>query len=168
MTLTLLLIRHAKSDWGTAATGDHDRPLGDRGRRDAPRMAAWVAAQGLAPLEVLCSDARRTRETLELMRPEWAPSPSVVHDPSLYHATPEAMLEAIGRATAPRVAVVAHNPGTCALAHRLARRAPKHGRWDDFPTCAVAALAFEAEGWDAIREGRGEVVAFAVPADLGG
>jgi phosphohistidine phosphatase len=164
--LRLLLIRHAKSDWGDEALPDRDRPLNKRGRRDAPRMGAWVAAQGLTPAEALCSDARRTRETLELMLPAWVPAPRVEHLAALYHAAPEAMLAALGRATARTVALIGHNPGIGQFASRLARRAPAHGRWDDYPTCAVAALAFDVTHWPLLREGQGEVLAFAIPADL--
>ena len=53
MTLQLLLIRHAKSEWGGPALPDHERPLNERGRRDAPRMGRWIAEQGLAPEEVM-------------------------------------------------------------------------------------------------------------------
>lgn len=165
MTLTLLLIRHAKSDWETGKP-DHARPLNARGRHDAPRMGAWIAGEGLSPGEVLCSDAARTRETLDLMLPAWGPRPEVGLHRALYHAVPEAMLALLEGAEAERVALVAHNPGIGQLASRLARRAPDHPRWADFPTCAVAALAFQAAAWSAIREGSGEILAFAVPADL--
>lgn len=166
MTLTLLLVRHAKSDWGDASLPDHGRPLNARGRRDAPRMGRWIADRGLAPQEALCSDARRTRETLDLMLPAWPPPPRVTHSRALYHAAPEAMLAALEEATARTVALVGHNPGLGRLAARLARRPPDHPRWEDYPTCAVAALAFEAESWSEIGHDRGEVLAFAVPADL--
>ena len=167
MTLTLLLIRHAKSETGAATQPDHERPLNKRGRHDAPRMGRWLAEQGLTPEEVLCSDAQRTRETLDLMLPEWPEPPRLSHRHELYHATPEEMLAVLEEADAERVALVGHNPGTGALAAQLAREAPAHPRWADYPTCAVAALSFDAESWFAIGEGRGKVLAFAIPADLG-
>ena len=166
MTLRLLLIRHAKSDWGDPRLPDHERPLNDRGRRDAPRMGAWIAERGLAPAEVLCSDAQRTRETLALMLPAWTPPSRTEHRRELYHAPPEAMLRVLVEAEGDSVALIGHNPGIGQLAGLLARRAPDHPRWNDYPTCAVAALSFEAESWSAIGEGRGEVTAFAIPADL--
>ena len=167
MTRHLLLIRHAKSDWADPSMPDHARPLNARGRRDAPRMGAWIARQGLAPQEVLCSDAQRTRETLALMLPAWAPAPAVSFHRALYHAGAEAMLAALEGAGAARVALIGHNPGLGELMARLARRAPAHPRWGDVPTCAVAALTFAVDDWTAIREGQGEVAAFAVPADIG-
>ena len=166
MTLDLLLIRHAKSDWGTPAQSDHDRPLNQRGRHDAPRMGRWIVRQGLVPLEVLCSDAARTRETLTLMLPHWAPAPRVSHHRELYHATPEEMIEVLEQAETSRVALIGHNPGIGLLAARLARATPNHSRWEDYPTCAVAALRFEGDSWLDVLEGRGKVEAFAVPSDL--
>jgi phosphohistidine phosphatase len=65
MTRTLILIRHTKSDWDDSGLDDHDRPLNDRGRLSAPRIGAWLAEQGFEPDAVLCSTARRTRETWE-------------------------------------------------------------------------------------------------------
>ena len=63
MTLTLILIRHAKSDWDDPRLTDHQRPLNARGRRAAPRVGAWIADMGLTPQQALVSDAMRTRET---------------------------------------------------------------------------------------------------------
>jgi phosphohistidine phosphatase len=166
MTLTLLLIRHAKSDWGDPSLPDHQRPLNHRGRSDAPRMGGWIAERGLAPAEVLCSDAVRTRETLELLLPAWARPPRVTYRRDLYHASPEAILAILAEAGTDLVAVVGHNPGIGQLAVHLALQAPGHDRWDDYPTCAVAALAFNAARWSDIRPRRGEVRAFAIPADL--
>jgi phosphohistidine phosphatase len=81
MTRTLILIRHAKSDWEHPALDDHDRPLNARGQRSAPRIGAWLAAQGLAPDAVLCSTARRTRETWQgiATRLPGAPEPVFSH-----------------------------------------------------------------------------------------
>jgi phosphohistidine phosphatase len=167
MTLTLLLIRHAKSDWGSPSLSDHERPLNERGRRDAPPMGRWIAERGLMPSEVLCSDATRTRETLDLMLPAWSPAPPVSHRRDLYHATPEAMLAVLAEAEADRVALVAHNPGIGLLAGQLAREAPDHPRWEDYPTCAVAALSFDARHWAELRDGTGNLLAYVIPADLG-
>ncbi|MBP1806792.1 SixA phosphatase family protein [Rubellimicrobium aerolatum] len=167
MTLTLLLIRHAKSDQGDPALPDHERPLNKRGRRDAPRMGRWIADRGLMPAEVLCSDAARTRETLDLMLPHWSEPPRVRHLTELYHAAPDAMLRALAGTGADRVALVGHNPGIGGLADYLAREVPPHHRWVDFPTTAVAALTFDLDRWADLGEASGTVLAFAIPADVG-
>lgn len=165
MTLRLVLIRHAKSDQH-AGLPDHERPLNARGRRDAPLMGRWIADGGFAPAAVLCSDAQRTRETLGLMLPAWSSAPRAAYRPDLYAAAPAAMLAALAEAPTDAVAMIGHNPGVGQLAQRLAARAPDHPRWEDYPTSAVAVLAFEAEAWADVAAGTGEVLAFAVPADL--
>ncbi len=69
MTMRLIIMRHAKSDWNSGAASDHARPLNKRGRRDAPRVANRLGELGWQPDYVISSDSRRTRETLELMLP---------------------------------------------------------------------------------------------------
>lgn len=164
MSLELVLIRHAESVWGDAGLRDHARPLADRGRRDATRMGAWLAAGGHVPELVLCSDAARTRGTLALMQPEWAETPEIRHEATLYAAPPHQLLSALKGVRARRVALVAHNPGIGRLAADLASDAPTHPRFHDYPTCAVTVLQFDARDWSAI--GKGRVAAFATPADL--
>ena len=70
-----MLLRHAKSDWPDVP--DRDRPLAKRGKRDAPVVGRWLHDQGYLPEIVICSAARRTRETWDLMAPELGGSPSV-------------------------------------------------------------------------------------------
>ena len=63
MSRELLILRHAKSAWDTPAETDFDRPLNGRGKRDAPRIGAWLMAQALLPDHVIASPARRARQT---------------------------------------------------------------------------------------------------------
>ena len=65
MTLQLILMRHAKSSWDDPAAADFDRPLNGRGRRSAKALGHWLRQRGWLPDRVLCSSARRTRETLD-------------------------------------------------------------------------------------------------------
>jgi phosphohistidine phosphatase len=95
MTRTLILIRHAKSDWDDPALSDHDRPLNARGQRSAPRIGAWLAEQGVTPDAVLCSTALRTRETWDGIATQLPEAPEPVFSHGLYHAAPIDMLNAI-------------------------------------------------------------------------
>lgn len=130
----LLLIRHAKSDWSTGQD-DHSRPLNTRGRRDAPRVGAWIKAQSLTPDLILCSDATRTRETCTLLDLD---QPVTLHR-DLYHAAPETILALINQ-THGNIAVIGHNPGIGELIHHLTDTAPSHPRFHDIPTATVAAF----------------------------
>ncbi len=67
--LTLCLLRHAKSSSSNPTLPDRDRPLATRGVTDAPLMGKAMAERGIDPELVLCSSARRTRDTLALVLP---------------------------------------------------------------------------------------------------
>ncbi len=166
MTLRLILTRHAKSDWASAAMGDHDRPLNARGRRQAPLIGEWLAAKGTLPDMVLCSDALRTSQTLDLILGELPTTPRVLHLAALYLADPDSMLGCLQRADGDTVMMVGHNPGIATLAHALCRAAPEHGRFQDYPTCATAVISFEVAAWPAVRPAQGRIEDFVVPADL--
>jgi len=169
----LLLLRHAKAVRSDPRDDDHERPLAARGRRDAARMGAELVDRGLAPDQVLCSSARRTRETLELALPRPPAGLAVVVDRSLYLADPEALLERIAavRERVRTLLVVGHAPGLAELALELARsgRADALERMaEKFPTGALAALRFPAGGtWD-LAPRTGVLDAFVTPRELGG
>src|ERR1700733_6103572 len=83
-TRRLVLLRHAKSAWVDGP--DHDRPLGKRGRRDAPRAGRWLGRSGYVPDLVVCSTARRTRDTWRLAAAELGATPLVRFEPRVYGA----------------------------------------------------------------------------------
>ena len=166
MTLTLILTRHAKSDWGTPGLDDFDRPLNDRGRRAAPRIGAWLAERGHRPDEVVVSGARRTVETWAGIATAFDPAPPVRTDRTLYDASAERILAALNRARAPATMLIGHNPGIGNFARRLAIAAPPHPRFEDYPTGATTVFRFVRDDWAEVGWGEGEVVDFTVPRDL--
>lgn len=162
MTRTLILMRHAKSDWGHSGLADHDRPLNARGTGDAPAMGAWLRTAGHAPDEVLCSTAIRTRQTVQGLALT-APTRFI---PALYHADEETMLEELQQATGRCVLMVGHNPGIAAFASDLLAQAPAHPRFHDYPTTATLVARFAIDDWADLRLGTGQALAFVIPADL--
>jgi len=158
----LILLRHAKSSWASAGLADHDRPLNARGRRAASAVGEWLRQEGYVPDLVLCSTARRTRETAELLRLD----SEVGTLSELYHAEPAAMAGVLRRSgNAGCVLMVGHNLGIAAFAASLVERPPAHPRFLDYPTAATLVADF-ASGWADLRAGTGAVVDFIVPADL--
>src|SRR5262249_62423484 len=81
----LVLLRHAKSAWPDVP--DHERPLARRGQRDAPVMGRWLRTNGYVPDQVLCSTARRARETWQLARDGLGADPPVSFEPRVYQAS---------------------------------------------------------------------------------
>jgi phosphohistidine phosphatase len=107
----LYLLRHAKSSWKDTSLPDHDRPLAGRGRRAAKAIARHMREQGIEPDLVLCSSARRARETLDRMEPAVG-TPAVRVEPDLYAASARALLERLRSVldTVESVMLIGHNP----------------------------------------------------------
>lgn len=139
--ISLALVRHAKSDWGDPGLDDHDRPLNDRGTRDAPRMARQLAESGFRPAVILSSTALRARTTAESFATELAVA--VTLDPELYGAPARTLLAAAAATRASSVMVVAHDPGMSVLAAHLSDDGIGH-----MPTCAVATFTWNVDDWD--------------------
>ena len=93
----LVLFRHAKSAWPDVA--DHERPLARRGRRDAPVAGRWLRAAGLVPDRVICSTAKRARQTWQLAAAELESSPAVSFDQRVYGTSAGELLD-LARQTA--------------------------------------------------------------------
>jgi phosphohistidine phosphatase len=167
MARRLFLLRHAKSDWGDPSLPDHERPLAKRGRRAAERIGEHLRGAGLRPALVLCSPARRTRETLERLQLD---ARDVHVEDALYAATADEIVDVIREhgGDAETVVVIGHNPGMQDLAADLA--GPDLGEAasrlrERFPTGAVAI--FDVEGdWADLGPGRARVSAFVVPREL--
>jgi phosphohistidine phosphatase len=164
----LVLLRHAKSDWPDLA--DHERPLAKRGRRDAPVAGRWLASSGFAPDAVVCSTARRTRETWDLAAAAMAaaaerPPPQARYEPRVYEATVLGLLMLVREFSDEHrtVLIVGHNPGLAELAVGLAAPPPEPP--SAFPTAAIAVLGL-AGGWADAGPGEARLLAFAVPADM--
>ena len=146
-----MLLRHAKSDWPEDVP-DQERPLAERGRRDAPAVGRWLREAGCRPDYVVCSTALRTRQTWDLAKGEIAADPPVVFEPRVYGATVAELVDVIAGvpADAATVLVIGHNPGLEILALALAGQAPgaanDHLR-EKFPTAAVAVFSWSGR-WD--------------------
>lgn len=167
---TLILLRHAKSVWPDVP--DHERPLSERGRRDAPEVGRWLAASGHVPEQVLCSSARRTRETWELVHGRLGADPEVVVDEDVYQATSDGLLSLIRRVAPSRhsLLVVGHAPSIPSLALMLP--APETAADDTrerirekYPTAAATVLQFSGD-WARLQAESARLLAFVTPRDL--
>jgi phosphohistidine phosphatase len=162
------LLRHAKSSWKEPGLADHERPLARRGRRAAKAIGGRLREQGVAPELVLCSTARRARETLERIEPTLGRG-DVCVEPGLYGAPPEVLLARLREIplAVRSVMVIGHNPGLQELALVLARHGSSVRELEaKFPTGALATLAFRGPGWHALDRGAVELIDFIRPRDL--
>jgi len=142
---TLIVMRHAKSAWDDPSQADHDRPLNDRGRRDAARMARHAVESGWLPDLILASTAERVSETLAIVRGYLPTAPDQVVTRRLYLATVGEILDVVREQGGDysTVWVVGHNPGLQELVENWLGPLPK------FPTAAMARFVFPIADWTA-------------------
>jgi phosphohistidine phosphatase len=172
--LKLIIMRHAKSSWTDKKLDDFDRPLSRRGKEAAPVMGRALADKNCIPELILCSPARRTRETLKLFADAMGVRPPVAYEDQLYSfGNGDSYLNAIAaQKTVSPLMVIGHNPSVQNLSLRLieSQDGPIANRIRrKFPTAAAAIIAFPIEDWRQIqskRDVRGEIELFLTPKML--
>ena len=164
----LYLLRHAKSSWDDPALADRDRPLACRGMRAGAALARHMEATGISPALVLCSPARRTVDTLDLVAPAFGGQSEILVEEDLYGAGSGDLLRHLRRvpASTPSVMVVGHNPALHELVLTLARGVGDlHHLREKFPTGALATLAV-SDPWRELGKTAAELVELVTPRDL--
>lgn len=159
-----ILMRHCKSDWSSPGMSDHERPLNKRGRRSATALGKWLKENHRLPDALLCSSAARTLETAQLLDLPEGVEITVTRD--LYLAEPDEMLTRLRAATGERVLMVAHNPGSAALASELLADWPDHPDFPRYPTGATLVVRFDIDTWQDLQTNSGTTIAFVVPREL--
>lgn len=157
---TLFLVRHAKSSWDDPSLADHERPLNDRGKRDAPKMGERLARRGVTADLILSSSAVRALTTARIIAEKIGYDPkSIVADRRIYGAQVSTLLYLIQELDDEheRVMLFGHNPELTELAHRFS------GDIGDMPTCAVVELTFDTPRWADIVTCRPVAVRFDSP-----
>jgi len=157
---TLFLIRHAKSSWDDTALPDKDRPLNDRGKRDAPKMGKRLAKRDVKPDLILSSPAKRALTTAEIIAKKLDYKvKDIVVDERLYAVGADDLLDVVRQLgdKLGRVMLVGHNPELTELAHRLSSKIT------DMPTCAVAEFTFDAKSWSNVGKDKPATVVLDYP-----
>ncbi len=139
----LLILRHAKSSWSDASLDDWQRPLNERGLRDAPRVGDLLRNRSLVPDLIITSDAVRARTTAQAVAKAAGYTGELVVEPSLYHATPDEVIAVLNSVsdTARSVMIVGHNPGLEGVVEQLT------GESHSLVTAALVQIAVPIESW---------------------
>ena len=119
---TLLLVRHAKSSWDISNLTDFDRPLNDRGKKDAPAMAKRLINKKIHIDAFVSSPAKRAKKTAELFCKEYGKNEEeIIFITRLYHAPSEIFFEVISELNnnLNTVAIFSHNPGITEFVNQL-------------------------------------------------
>jgi phosphohistidine phosphatase len=170
--LRLMLLRHAKSNWGDPGIDDRDRPLSKRGKAAAQAMGRAMGERGLVPGLVLCSPARRARDTWALASAELKLAPRLLIEEDVYDfGNGGKLAELIHRSggNAGDLMVVGHNPSMERLARRLAGGGDKKLRERleaKYPTGALAVFEAGLQSWADFEDGAFTLTHFIRPKDV--
>lgn len=162
---TLLLVRHAKSDWGNPVLEDFDRPLNERGKRDAPAMARRLLDKNINIDAIISSPAKRAAKTAKAFAESYDLKKSRLQfKEELYMAGPAAFTAVIESADEKfeSIAVFSHNPGITGFANELT-----NARIDNIPTCGVFAIKINTDTWKNFRNAPKEFWFFDYPKATG-
>jgi phosphohistidine phosphatase len=161
MTKTLLLIRHAKSDWSVQGQKDFDRELNQRGNMDAPRMGSKLFEMGIKPDLVVSSPAQRARSTAEYICEQIKyPLERIDFNEEIYEASVRTLLKVVNELNDiySTVVIVGHNPGFSYLAENLTGAVI-----GDLPTCGIIELTFEFDSWALVSQNTAKLKSFIYP-----
>lgn len=158
---TITLLRHAKSSWSHNQLADRERPLNERGERDAPEMASRIMEAGIRPSLILSSPAVRAWQTAKAVATRISyPVEFLQRDEQLYHADVDSILEVLRKQEAAfnSILLVGHNPGFTDFANHLVP-----GLTSNVPTCGLVSVNFDAEDWDLAAVRNAKLVLFDFP-----
>jgi phosphohistidine phosphatase len=161
---TLYLIRHAKSSWDNPGLRDFDRPLNDRGQREAPKMAELLAETGCRPDLLVSSPAKRALTTARVFARQFQiPEAQIQQQPDIYEAHPRDILKIVSAlpASAHTALIFGHNPTFTDVANVFSNV------WiDNVPTCGIVHIESSAPTWDAVYEGNSRVIGCYFPKEV--
>ena len=158
---TLYVMRHAKSSWADADLADFDRPLNDRGLRDAPFMGTVMPENGYAPDVILSSPAVRAKETARRAIDGGDLDGELVFDDRIYEASPQTLRQVVSEFDDKNTSamIVGHNPGVEGFIRFLT------GTIEPMPTAALAVIELNIETWNNVAASSGKLVKIIRPKD---
>ncbi len=159
---TLYIVRHAKSSWANANQTDFERPLNDRGNKDAPNMAAHLIQKNIKLEHVISSPAVRAKSTCIAFAAAYNINEgNIEYKTELYHAPTNVFYEVLSNINnnIEQVAIFAHNPGITDFVNSLHTGCEV----DDMPTTAIFAVSIQIENWRDFKTAKKEYLFFTYP-----
>jgi phosphohistidine phosphatase len=156
----IYLVRHAKSDW-TGSVDDHDRPLNDRGRKDAPMMANRLLERKAKVDRFVSSPAKRAYSTALAFASAYERKKSeIIEVAELYLPTPDSFIKVIEKFDDKdkSIAIFSHNSGITDFANSL-----QLVNIDNIPTCGIFAFRVKSDNWESFQKAEKEFIFFDYP-----
>jgi len=159
----LFLMRHAKSSWNDPSLNDYDRPLNSRGKTDAPKMGNYVSSLDKIPDIILCSTAKRARQTVDYFLHECPYNGEIIYCQNFYHGGLEDYWDELKQLNdvIESAMIVGHNPGLEYAIEDIC------GKYEIMPTSAIAIIQLDLSNWKSIgMETSGELVSVFRPKEI--
>lgn len=159
MKSILYLLRHAKSSWRDLAIDDFDRPLNNRGLKDAPLMGQMLSKKNIIVDTVISSPAKRAIDTARIITNNLGYTKNIILDKNIYDASLSTLLSTIRNFddNLKKIMLIGHNPGLTNLSNYLTKYFI-----ENIPTCGVVALEFD-KSWKDINPKDGNIIFFEYP-----
>lgn len=158
----LYLVRHAKSSWSDFSLKDFDRPLNERGKKNAPEMAERLKKKKAKIDIFISSPARRAKKTCKIFAKEFGYDvDDILYRDNIYEGSAENYFKVLANLTdkAEQVAIFGHNPGITEFANQLCEQV----RIDNIPTCGIFAVEINCERWEDFRDAKKRFLFFDYP-----
>jgi len=165
---TLWLMRHAKSDWSDPSLADFDRPLNERGKKDAPLMGRWILSSGKLPDRVISSPAKRARLTAARVVETCGLRKEAMEWWADFYPGDVAMTVEYLKRIPPQVEhllMIGHNP---VLEELVSYLTSSHSLWLKLSTASIAMLSVDAAEWPEIAPGKCQLTGLIAPKYLKG
>lgn len=155
----LFIIRHAKSSWDNLSLDDYDRPLNERGLKNAPFMGQVLKQKEILPDIIISSPAKRAMHTAELIANEIGYEKAITPNEYIYEAYVNVLQEIVSYIYDEHdtAFLVGHNPGVTALAYMLGDFK------EEMPTCAIVEIEFDCNSWMDVSKQNAKLVAYEYP-----
>jgi len=161
-------MRHAKSDWPTGPGNDFERPLTDRGNKDASRIGSWIQEYDWMPDQIICSPAKRVKQTVDhLCQKIGIDSRTVEYDKRIYEADQNHLLNMLKETNSltTRLLMVGHNPSFSDLLNFLCSDSTHPSVDRSMSSAALAVITLKAP-WSALDQGSGKLMSLIQPHTL--
>lgn len=156
----LFLIRHAKSSWDEPNLSDYERPLNERGKKDAPMMSSILKEKNIFPDLIISSTAERAAETANIFASELNYTKTIHYDSRIYEATTQNLLEVVSEIDDDHnlVFLFGHNPGLSNFANFISKTPVLN-----MPTTCIVGLELTINKWKEVERHSGNVFLYEFP-----
>lgn len=156
----LFLIRHAKSSWDEPNLSDHERPLSERGKKDAPLMSSILKVKNILPDFIICSTANRAAETANIFAQTLDFKKTINYDSRIYEATTQNLLEVVSEIDDyfNSVFLFGHNPGLSNFANFICKTSVQN-----MPTACIVGFELPINKWNQIQRHSGSLLIYEFP-----